>query len=1188
MLAAIGIVGAFLPTIAVTAGGGKASASSGSVSYTLEGCRASVNAYLPSTFICPDTDYTTGNLGKGWNEFDLVPGRVILGAGGSAPASPYSFVIAVDNCSGALGAGNTCVLPNVPGYDRLGSDAADGTPTLNAESTGSCGTISASAPMYDSESNGSSLYRIITISNQGANSNCVYDFYARLAFNSHLYPGSSLHYNLENTSLGTAGIGSRTISIPVSAILPPGFTKSQTATQGTGEVWGISKQSSPASFNFSNTCAAPSTSNPVSEGVSTVINWTKTASVSGDITVQAVINLVNNAHRAIDVTVSDQLYTGYNLGNPALGTAVGTPIVTPATAGTYISLAAGGTDSYTDTFTVPSGTATSFSDLATANFFDPVFNEQPLGSAQTTAGSTSITVLTATSGLTAVITDLTSFSGSTNFDFSIDSISPSVGTFTDGVNPYTLGTHTNDSILWTSPSLSNASTSNDSGSFTLGQTVYVVNPNTDNGTLSDTATITPHGQSGPYPSAVGTHNVTGNALVTIEIAKTTSVPLNESETFSFTATGTDTSTGNSPVMITIPAGTTGPVDGSITGLHPGVAYTITEPGVSPFPGIPASGPGSLPPITVSLPTCSVTQQVVNTAAPAIAQVQKLTLPNTFTGSWNFTLTGVESNGTTPVSDLTGTPGGTSETISATANGGYAQFTSNLDVDGATYTITETPTTNWDLTSVAGDFGGTAGRVTPSVQSLSCSFTLNLQNDGGKTFECTFTNTERGALQVQKNVTWNGITPDTSQTYSICITGPSYATTSVTGSCKTYLYNGGDQTWTGLLPGTYTVTETNPGSQWTVTGSGGTVTVNPGDTGSTVGATITNARKLGSLKVTKVANWTGPINTGQTFSICITGPSYATANCQTIGSSGGPLTWSNLIPGNYTVTETNPGVGWTSIVPVLPVTVAADGTQATATVTNNENPADVTVVKTQNGAVPVFAYSFSLTSGANTTSFSQTLTTNGTNMGTLDFGKLPPGNYTLCELNVPAGTHSTLQDSPYNGTMDAMGDVCYSFSLSAGVNQTFHIDNRFPGGNALTIGYWKHWNSYVLYGNSTGPPNCTLNKTGTKLMDCFLPQPLGTHYSVTTAKAGWTVLSNPSNKYAENGLAAQLLAAELNISAGAVSCPAEGAAITHGNFLLSEIGYKGPVGSTVSSKNPLYNDFINTAATLNTYNNNGLC
>ncbi|RME80270.1 MAG: DNRLRE domain-containing protein, partial [Caldilineae bacterium] len=77
------------------------------------------------------------------------------------------------------------------------------------------------------------------------------------------------------------------------------------------------------------------------------------------------------------------------------------------------------------------------------------------------------------------------------------------------------------------------------------------------------------------------------------------------------------------------------------------------------------------------------------------------------------------------------------------------------------------------------------------------------------------------------------------------------------------------------------------------------------TSNTVNFTCMNP---GSLEVTKVVNWNGVTpDTGQTFEICITGASYPSGNCQNADYDGGVLSWSNLIPGVYTVTETSPGV-----------------------------------------------------------------------------------------------------------------------------------------------------------------------------------------------------------------------------------------------------------------------------------------
>jgi uncharacterized repeat protein (TIGR01451 family) len=87
---------------------------------------------------------------------------------------------------------------------------------------------------------------------------------------------------------------------------------------------------------------------------------------------------------------------------------------------------------------------------------------------------------------------------------------------------------------------------------------------------------------------------------------------------------------------------------------------------------------------------------------------------------------------------------------------------------------------------------------------------------------------------------------------------------------------------------------------------------------------------GSLEVTKVLDWKGvsPI-TNQTFEICISGPSFPNASgpgaCKTLDYHGGILTFTNLTPGNYTVTETKPGTAWTTGIAGSPATVLPSGT-----------------------------------------------------------------------------------------------------------------------------------------------------------------------------------------------------------------------------------------------------------------------
>src|SRR3954453_15668004 len=64
------------------------------VNFTLEGCRLPVGATLPSSIVCDDSQYTTGNLGKSWNELDLVPYRITANSGG--PAQTYTMAVALD------------------------------------------------------------------------------------------------------------------------------------------------------------------------------------------------------------------------------------------------------------------------------------------------------------------------------------------------------------------------------------------------------------------------------------------------------------------------------------------------------------------------------------------------------------------------------------------------------------------------------------------------------------------------------------------------------------------------------------------------------------------------------------------------------------------------------------------------------------------------------------------------------------------------------------------------------------------------------------------------------------------------------------------------------------------------------------------------------------------------------------
>ncbi len=152
------------------------------------------------------------------------------------------------------------------------------------------------------------------------------------------------------------------------------------------------------------------------------------------------------------------------------------------------------------------------------------------------------------------------------------------------------------------------------------------------------------------------------------------------------------------------------------------------------------------------------------------------------------------------------------------------------------------------------------------------------------------------------------------------------------ACKTAGSEGGKLTWTDLMPGNYTVAEKDPGTQWTVTVPDA-IDLSAGETKT---ATVTNDHKLGGLTVNKTVDWNGAApDDKQTFEICIKGPSYPDGDCKTIGSEGGDLAWSDLIPGEYKVTET-PLVGWTTTITGSQATVAS-GQTAECNVSNVKYP-----------------------------------------------------------------------------------------------------------------------------------------------------------------------------------------------------------------------------------------------------------
>ncbi|WP_024303656.1 hypothetical protein [Pseudogulbenkiania sp. MAI-1] len=746
------------------------------VSLTLEGCRNNGDITLPNSsgqFVCPDTAYTTGNLGKGWNELDLVPYRLTVQTGSSSPANQsYTLAVVVDNED----AGH-------PGYDVLS--------TLTKKS-GSC-TISVGAQNVLSPGIGGtdkSLYRLVTIT-QAKNTTCVFDYYARLALGSHLYPGSSLHANLTNETFGTAGIGARDVSIPVKEILPQELRKDMTAVQDTDFTWNITKEAKPTDISFGNVCAKDFSDQ---KPVEITIKWTKSAAIPGVITVTTNVYAKNPAARTITVNVTDKIYKGTTPTIQVGTTASSGPVDVPANTELKVL-------TNTQVLSAADGSEGSFNDVATATYIDKVTGIPVPGNTEAKASATIGTGTT--TNATAVITDTESITG--NFlKFSVDSLGGSVpGSFDPA---YVLGTPTTGPVNWTSGEQST------SGSVVFNKVIHLDGQKITTGTLTDTATLKPKD---------GAAQLSGPVVVTIDSDASAELTIKKSidaEAMSFLATGekyvikfTVTRLGDATYKelkeLTFNPGDASPKSVVLDGLVPDTYLVDEEALFVNAQGVSTSGVISDPSgsqrtvnLTVvnSTPTCTGTAEFNNKRAfaPASAQVQKITEPALQSGDpdfqWTFTLTG---------------PGAGAGVVAiADANGGYVPFQVGgqpFSLAEGSYTVTETTKTGWDLSSVNSD---------PALKT--CTFTVDYPADAGRVFSCTFKNVKRAEVQVIK--TFKGLPITGSEVFTFSLrTGASASSDGTTlQTLQANAANGGTITFDKVVPGNYQLCEQGVLPGWT--------------------------------------------------------------------------------------------------------------------------------------------------------------------------------------------------------------------------------------------------------------------------------------------------------------------------------------------------------------------------------------
>jgi CSLREA domain-containing protein len=330
----------------------------------------------------------------------------------------------------------------------------------------------------------------------------------------------------------------------------------------------------------------------------------------------------------------------------------------------------------------------------------------------------------------------------------------------------------------------------------------------------------------------------------------------------------------------------------------------------------------------------------------------------------------------------------------------------------------------------------------------------------------------------------------------------------------------------------------------------------------------------------------------------------TASYSAIGfslSDGQSNTSAALAPGSYSVSET-PVPGWDSSAtcsngsPASNIDLGA-GESVTCTFTNTQR-GKAKVVKTVSGAAPSGSQSFAfeLRQGASTSSAGTILesgSATASNGGVVNFTTtLKAGTtYALCETVMP-GWMTTL-GAPFYVVYNPSGDnstVCTDFSVSPGQTKSFAIDNKPPpGGLARTIGFWKNWSSCsgsngkqrpVLDQTlaASGSTGITIGVLTLHAADCLKAVRLLNKSTIDTGKK---MSSDPAFN-----LAAQLLAAKLNVAAGAGTCPAAVSAINNAQTLLAAVHFNGITHDKLSGAQATQANSL--ATILDRYNNNLLC
>ncbi len=382
------------------------------------------------------------------------------------------------------------------------------------------------------------------------------------------------------------------------------------------------------------------------------------------------------------------------------------------------------------------------------------------------------------------------------------------------------------------------------------------------------------------------------------------------------------------------------------------------------------------------------------------------------------------------------PAGDPQNFSFVATGtGYTNFAltdiatpNNQELDAGTYAISETLPAGWTQTSAT------------CVSSIQDTETIgNLELDANETITCTFTNTKKGHIIVNK-VTNPAADP---QEFNFAATGAGYNSFVLTDVAAPNNQE--------VVPGSYTVSE-NAVTGWVSDGgvcdNGETPASLDVGAGETVTCTFTNT-KQGRIIVDKITN---PSGDPQSFNFVATGTGYTSFALTDVAAPNSQV----VAPGAYAVSETAV-TGWTSDGGVCdngetPASLdVGAGETVTCTFTNTLQKGHLIVQKTTLPSSTTTVFSI-LATGTGTITGGGAGTT--TDVVDRDY-EVTPGTYSVSET-LPAGWTQT-------------GNTCNNVTVAPGETKTCVITNTQVA-QYCSPGYWKqpqHFDSYVTYS-----PNAT--------------------------------------------------------------------------------------------------------------------